>query len=390
MRVRLFGGVGAIDADGVDLDVGPAKCQVVLATLALSAGSAVPVRRFVDAVWGEDPPRTAERTLQSYIAGLRKVLGAAAITRSAGAYRLDLPRDAVDVVRFQRLLDAGDVESALQEWTGIPLAGLEAPGLDSAVVGLTERWLSATERDLERRVESDPAGCIGRLTEFTAAHPFREGLWALLMTALYRVGRQADALTAYRTARDQLADHLGVEPGPRLRELELRILRHDEHLAGPGPAAITPAVAALPSGTVTFGFAEVDGAAALWATHRRAMAEAMTRHHDLVQDIARRHDGHLFSRGGDAFGIAFSRADRASSWACALHDAVRSQPWPGELEIAVRIGLHTGEADEHDGSLLRSRREHGSPFGRGGARRPDPGIRRHRRPARRARRRGAA
>ena len=351
MRVRLFGGVGAIDADGAALDVGPAKCQVVLATLALSVGSSVPVRRLVDAVWGQDPPRTAERTLQSYIAGLRKVLGAATIARSAGTYRLDLPRDAVDVARFERCLDLGDVEGALREWTGPPLAGLAAPGLDSAVVALTERWLAAVERDLERRVEDDPAGCIGRLTELTAAHPFREGLWALLMTALYRVGRQADALAAYRTAHDQLADHLGVEPGPRLNELQVQVLRHDDQLAS-RPASATPPAAARPTGTVTFAFAELEGTAVLWSAHRLAMTEVTTRHHELVLQLARRHDGHLFSRGGDSFGLAFSRADRAACWAGDLQDAVRSQAWPDKLEIAVRVGLHTGEADEHEGGYF--------------------------------------
>ena len=118
------------------------------------------------------------------------------------------------------------------EWTGTPLAGLDAHGLTPIVDGLVEQWLGAVETDLARRVETDAAGVIGPLTELTADYPFREGLWSLLMTALYRVGRQADALAAFQQARGHLVEQLGVEPGPQLMELESRILDHDERLRG--------------------------------------------------------------------------------------------------------------------------------------------------------------
>jgi predicted ATPase/DNA-binding SARP family transcriptional activator len=230
VRIQLLGGVAAVSDHGEPVDVGPVKCQALLAGLALSVGRPVPVWQLVDAVWGAAPPRTAERTLQSYATRLRKCLGTAAIARSGVAYRLDLPADAVDVCRFERRLDAGELDAALAEWTGEPLAGLEAPGLTASVDALVERWLGAMEADLERRVEVDPAAAIATLTELTALHPFREGLWALLMTALYRVGRQADALSAYRTARERLVEQLGVEPGPQLRELERLVLGHDARL----------------------------------------------------------------------------------------------------------------------------------------------------------------
>jgi predicted ATPase/DNA-binding SARP family transcriptional activator len=230
LRIRLFGGVRATGGDGAAVDVGPAKCQALLAALALTPGDAVPVWRLVELIWDAAPPRTAERTLQSYATRLRKALGADAVVRTGVAYRLDVPADAVDVARFERALDAGDVQTALSEWAGEPLAGLDAPGLAPAADALVERWLGAVEADLERMVERDAPAAIGRLTELTARHPFREGLWAVLMTALYRVGRQADALAAYRTARARLVDELGVEPGPRLRELERLVLSHDERL----------------------------------------------------------------------------------------------------------------------------------------------------------------
>jgi predicted ATPase/DNA-binding SARP family transcriptional activator len=233
--IRLLGGVGAVSDGGEPVDVGPAKCQALLAALALSPDEAVPVWRLVELVWGQAPPRTAERTLQSYVTRLRKALGSDAIVRTGLAYRLAVPAEAIDAARFERRLDAGDVEAALTEWTGVPLAGVDAPGLTAPVDALVERWLGAVELDLEGRVERDPAAAIGALTELTAAHRFREGLWALLMTALYRVGRQADALAAYRTARERLVEELGIEPGPRLRELETLILGHDEQLATPPP-----------------------------------------------------------------------------------------------------------------------------------------------------------
>ncbi|MEV6520529.1 BTAD domain-containing putative transcriptional regulator [Longispora sp. NPDC051575] len=230
VRIRLFGGVSAVADSGERVGVGAARSQAVLAALALAPGSAVPVSRLVELVWGDAPPPTAEKTLQWHIAQLRKGLGAGAIVRAGAAYRLDVARDAVDVARFQAHLDAGDLDAALAEWTGTPLAGLDAPGLAATVAGLVERWLGAVEADLARRVDTDPRAAVGALTELAARHPFREGLWALLMTALYRVGRQRDALAAYRTARRHLVEQLGVEPGPRLRELETRILAHDERL----------------------------------------------------------------------------------------------------------------------------------------------------------------
>ena len=173
--IRLLGGVSATTDGGEPVDIGPAKCQTVLAALALSAGSAVPVPRLIDLVWGEQPPRTAEKTLQSYVVRLRRGLGAASIVRIGAAYRLVLQPESIDVARFRQQLDSGNIEAALAEWTGTPLAGLEGHGLTPMVDGLVEQWLATVEIDLERRVQTNPASTIGPLTELTANHPFREG-----------------------------------------------------------------------------------------------------------------------------------------------------------------------------------------------------------------------
>jgi predicted ATPase/DNA-binding SARP family transcriptional activator len=223
VRIFLFGGVRVTTEDGEPLYLDQARSQAVLAALALAPGVAVPVSRLIELVWGDEPPRT-EKVLQWHIAQLRKAIGAEAIVRTGSAYRLDVGPDAVDVARFQRRLRDGDVSAALAEWTGPPLAGVDAPGLAATIAGLTEQWFGAVEVDLARRVDAEPAAAIGPLTELGEQHPYREELWALLMTALYRVGRQADALATYHRARDLLRENLGVEPGPRLRELEARIL----------------------------------------------------------------------------------------------------------------------------------------------------------------------
>ena len=168
MQIRLLGGVDLATDEGEPIDIGPPKCQVLLASLALSVGSAVPVPRLVELVWGEDPPRTAEKTLQSYVTRLRKSLGSESIERTGAAYRLAVDPVSVDVRRFQRHLAAGDIEAALAEWTGTPLAGLDAGGLTGPVDGLVEQWLGAKEAELGQLVDTDPAAAVATLTELTA------------------------------------------------------------------------------------------------------------------------------------------------------------------------------------------------------------------------------
>ena len=253
LQIALLGGVRVRDDQG-ELDIGPAKCQAVLAALALSPRTAVSVAELIRAVWDDDPPRTADKTLQSYVVRLRKAVGAPTIVRVGAAYRLDVDPAAIDVARFQQHLAAGDDTAALAEWGGTPLAGLESPALQPAVDGLVEGWLGAVERDLGQRVADDPESALADLTELTSRHPFRERLWELLMVALYRAGRQADALAAFQVARSHLVDELGMDPGPRLRRVEAAILSQSTILldgeaaprdAPPGPSATTLEDAAI-------------------------------------------------------------------------------------------------------------------------------------------------
>lgn len=345
VEIRLFGEIGAVDDDGRPIDVGPARCKALLAALALSAGAPVPVPRLVESIWGERPPRTAEKTLQTYVARLRKALGSASIARVGAAYRLDLDPSAVDVVRFERRLDAGDVDGALAEWGGEPMAGLDVDGpLRVAAEALVERWLGAVEERLGRAVEADPASAVGSLTELTAAHPFREGFWALLMSALYRSGRQADALAAFQSARSRLVDELGVEPGPRLRELEAAILAHDVPVPDSRPAHAEHVPV---GGVVTFGATDVEGATRLWALHGAEAARALTRLDDTIREAAERHAGRVVASGGDALTVVFRRPTDAAAWAQSVQAAAKESWMPGAVAPRLRVGLHTGEAEAH-------------------------------------------
>lgn len=343
VQVQLLGAVAAFDDAGTPVEIGPAKSQAVLVALALSPGSVVSVPRLVEMVWGEEPPRTAEKTLQSYVTRLRKALGEGSIARVGHAYRLELDPAAVDVARFEAALDRGDVTGALAEWTGTPLAGLDAEGLSTAADGLVERWLGAMEAHLGAEVERDPAGTIAPLSALVARHPFREAVWGLLMTALYRSGRQADALAAYRSAREQLIDTLGVEPGPDLRALEARILAQDDALLSDD----------RPSGgsssSVTYAFADVDDATRSWANHPHETSAAMARYEQLVGIGVEEHGGHVVSRRGGSFGIVFPGAASAIAWADELQAAVQREPWPRNAGLQVRIGMHTSEVEERAG-----------------------------------------
>ena len=249
IKVQLLGTVAAWREDGTRIALKQAKLRIVLATLALDAGSAVSTQRLIEVLWGPEPPRSAQKSLQSYVSRLRSALGTAPIVRSGSAYLLDLDPKHVDVGRFRLRLQAGDAAGALAEWSGPPLEGLETAELEGAIAALEEQRLSAVESTTAAMVQQEPQRAIVVLTELTSEHPFRERLWALLMTALYRSGRQADALAVFQAARRRMVEELGVEPGAELRALEQRILDHDPGLGG-APAGLSPAAVALSAAAV--------------------------------------------------------------------------------------------------------------------------------------------
>jgi len=251
-----------VSRDGRVIPVAGARQRELLALLLLEAGRVVSTDRLMDELWGEQQPAAGSTALRVRVSQLRKALragGEILVTRAPG-YALLVPRDGLDLWRFERALDEGErllaadparavevLERALGEWRGAPLTDVAyAPFAQAAIVRLEELRASA----LELRIEAElalgrHARLIGELQELVGRHPLRERLWAQLMTALYLDGRQADALAAYRSARERLIDEIGIEPGPELRRLEQRILAQDPALAAADAPTAAPARAAL-------------------------------------------------------------------------------------------------------------------------------------------------
>ncbi len=263
MRFEILGPL-RVEADGAEVEVAGGRARSVLAVLLVAGGRAVGTDRLIDQVWGEDLPANPANTLQHAVAQIRKVLepGRARnepprILRSTDdGYRLALEDHDVDAARFERLVtDAAlaldddrpaqalaAANEALDLWRGPALAGFDdVPVVEAERVRLEERRLDAHLLALDARSAAQgPGSVVADLESLVVAHPRREGLWARLMTALYQVDRQADALRTYQRAADRLAES-GLSPSPALRELEQRILGQDETLRPTTPT--TPPVA---------------------------------------------------------------------------------------------------------------------------------------------------
>ncbi|MGD0067601.1 MAG: BTAD domain-containing putative transcriptional regulator, partial [Streptosporangiaceae bacterium] len=254
MQVRLFGELEAEHA-GKPVPVRGAKQRALLAMLALRPGQPVSADRLIDVLWGDGQAAHPANALQAQIGQLRRSFGPAAIITTEAGYALDAGLDDVDVVRFEhlvaqgrRLAEAGqaaDASATLGEALGLrrgePLADFTYAGFfDAERTRLDELVLVA----IETRAGADLM--LGRHGELAAgletwcrAHPLRERLWELLILALYRAGRQAEALRAYTEVRDRLAGELGIDPGPALRDLEARILAQHPSL-NPEPVPREP------------------------------------------------------------------------------------------------------------------------------------------------------
>jgi DNA-binding SARP family transcriptional activator len=255
-EVRLLGSVEAL-VDGHSLSLGGSKQRSVVAMLALRANRTVSADDLIDGLWGDEPPRNAAKRVQHYVWRLRKALSengadVEIVTHGRG-YELQLLEDSVDAARFERLVERarrqaeqgitdGAAQGALELWRGAPLADVASePFAAPEIRRLEELHLRAIELAIDAELAAGHNGeVIGVLEALLAEHPLNERFHAQRMLALYRAGRQADALEAYRQATRTLIDQIGAEPGPELRHLEQAIIQQDPSLEASAPQLELP------------------------------------------------------------------------------------------------------------------------------------------------------
>ena len=249
LQFRILGPLEILDDDR-PVHLGGRNQRALLTLLLLRANQAISTERLVDDLWGEHPPRTATTSLQNAVSQLRKLLGPECLRTQTAGYVLDVAPEQLDLSRFEQLArearaaDEADrarlLREALALWRGPPLADVEqedfAQGeirrLEELRLGVLEERIAA---DLELDVDSE---LVAEIESLVGKHPLRERLRSQLMLALYRTGRQADALAAYHAARRALLDELGLEPGPELQALYGSILRQERSLVRVAPPAL--------------------------------------------------------------------------------------------------------------------------------------------------------
>ena len=241
MRFRILGSLEVLDGQQT-VRLGAAKQRTLLAVLLLHANEPVSTDRLIDELWGERAPATADKLVQGYVHALRRQLGAEVLRTRPPGYEIRVDADGLDLLEFERLIaeartteleDSVELRAqALALWRGPPLDDVVLEGPErSTVARLTElRLATQIERIDAELALGRAATLVGELESLAAANPYQERLHAQLMLALYRSGRQADALRVYQSVRRALSDELGLQPGPELRALEAAILRQDDAL----------------------------------------------------------------------------------------------------------------------------------------------------------------
>ena len=241
LEFRVLGSLEVLD-EGRPVALSGHKQRALLALLLLRANHVVPAERLIELLWGETPPRTAATSLQNFVSQLRKAIGPDLLETRAPGYRLRLEPEQLDLLRFEQLVRRAReselsergrlLEEALALWRGPPLADfLYEDWAQNEIGRLEELRLGALEERIAVGLELDRhAELISELEALVAEHPRRDRLRGQLMLALYRSGRQAEALQAYQDARRTLVDELGIEPSPELQRLNASILRQESSL----------------------------------------------------------------------------------------------------------------------------------------------------------------
>ncbi len=359
MRFLVLGPMAA-ESDGTPAPLGGPKQRAVLAMLIAAATKPVSTDQIIDGVWGESPPSAVRASIHSYVSNLRAVLGGG-IERNGGTYRLEATPGDIDAVLFESLASEGRdlvatnapaaaerLREALSLWRGRPYADLvDVPGLEGEVRRLEDLRIAT----VMARIDADLANgrhreVIGELEALAAEHPLNEGSRARHMLALYRDGRQAEALRAYQATRDVLVEELGVDPSPELQDLEHRILTHDPDLLRASDVVTQ---------NVTFLAVDVSVPAELWELRSEAVREAMALHDRVITDAVEAAGGRIFRRTGDTTVAAFADVRSAATVAVAAHRRLNSE---GDrlVPVEVRMAIDAGEVEAQAGDF------HGPPL----------------------------
>src|SRR5262245_14701941 len=392
MEFRILGTLEVV-ADDQHLELGGARQRALLAMLLIRANEVVSADRLIDELWHQSPPEGATNALHASVSRLRRVLrpvlssdSSAALRTTPPGYVLEVAPSTIDAQRFERLAIEGRrslangepataaarLAEALALWRGPALADfVYEPFAQEAIARLEELRLTATEERIEAELAcGGDAELVAELESLVAAQPFRERLRAQLMVALYRSGRQSEALEVYREGRRTLAEELGIVPTPQLKELEAGILRQDASLLGPSPPrspdvpVLRPAAPTTPAQpqetpdvrkTVTVAFADLADWTALGERlDPEVLKEVVQRYFELARTAFHRHGGTVEKFIGDAvmavFGLPVLHEDDALRAVRAAADiktgltelnAELMRDWG--LQLAVRIGVNTGE-----------------------------------------------
>ena len=359
MRFALLGPFEVADDQGRELALGGLKQRAVLAILLLHANEVVSTERLIDELWAERPPASAAKTLQVYVSNLRKALGdGVLVTRSRG-YVLQTEQGEVDADRFQALLgegrgklSAGDprgagelLRQALGLWRGPSLGDF---AYESFAKGEIARLEEARLAALEDRIDADlalgeHAVLVGELRALAREHPLRERLCGQSMIALYRAGRQTDALAVYRELSKLLREELGLEPSPTLQTLELSILQR--HLSLEPRFGVT-------SRTFTFLFTDLEGNTRLREQHRQAMEDALERHDGILRDAVESSHGQVVRSTGDGVMAVFPSPVDGVSACVKSQQRFEDEPLGQIGPLRVRMALHAGEAVVREGDYF--------------------------------------
>ena len=361
MRFMILGPIEVEDR-GEPIPLGGRKQRLVLAHLIRRPNEVVSINVLIDDVWGDEPPEAARSTLQSYVYRLRMAIGTDRLDGPHGGYRIRVEPGELDAREFELLASKGrqeldrdpaacvdDLRNALGLWRGPAFGELsDELSLQGEIARLEEARRLAMEDRLAAELDlGQDASLVGELEALTLEDPLRERPWALWMLALYRSGRQADALAAFRRAQTIFADQLGIDPGRSLQQLHERILAQDPALltTAHDAALVLLTTEAAPALNI-FLIADIRGYTTF--THAKgdeAAAALSTRFADLTEQVVGDAGGSLVELRGDEALVAFTSARQAIRAATDLQSRfVEETVRDPSLPLAVGIGLDAGEA----------------------------------------------